>query len=94
MDERERRMKENRNQGRWGELYGDDQFIIQGYEIEKHKTPDRRVVKRDIWGNIVEDKLIDYKTGDAKLSEDQEECGAEKYEVWVPPFLRKFKPPF
>ncbi len=94
MDERERRIRENRNQGRWGELYGDDQLIIQGYEIEKHRTPDRRAVRRDVWGNIVEDRLIDYKTGDAELSEDQEECGAEEYRVWVPPFSRKFKPPF
>jgi hypothetical protein len=94
MDERRRRLKENQNQGRWGELFGDDQLIIQGYEIEKRKTPDRHVIKRDILGNIVDDRLIDYKTGDAELSEDQEECGAEEYRVDLPQFLRKFTPPF
>ena len=94
MDERKRRMKENQNQGRWGEIYGDAQLIIQGYETEPHKTPDRRIVKRNIWGNIVDDRLIDYKTGNAQLSEDQEKCGAEEYRVWLPPFFRQFPPPF
>lgn len=95
MNERRRRLRdENINQGGWGELYGDDQLIIQGYEIEKTgRGSDRRIVKRDIWGNIVEDKLIDYKTGDAELSELQEESGAEELRVGVPPFSRKFKPP-
>ena len=95
MDRRRRRLEENKNQGHWGELYGDDQLIIQGYEIEETgKGSDRHIVKRDIFGNILEDKLIDYKTGDAELSEYQEECEAEEYRVDVPPFLRKFRPPF
>ena len=94
MDKRRQRFEENQNQGDWGELYGDDQVIIEGYEIERRRTPDRHIVKRDIFGNIVDERLIDYKTGDAELSEKQKECGAEPYRVWVPPFLRKFKPPF
>jgi len=88
-------MKENRNQGRWGELIGHDQLVIQGYEIKKTgKGSDARIVKMDINGDIVEEKLIDYKTGDAELSEYQEECGAEEYRVELPPFLRRFTPPF
>jgi hypothetical protein len=95
MDKRGQRFEENKNQGRWGELYGDDQLIINGYEVEETgKGSDRRVVKRDLFGNIIEEKLIDYKTGDAELSEKQKEDGAEAYRVWVPPFSRKFKPPF
>lgn len=95
MTKKRRILEENKNQGDWGELYGDDQLIIQGYEIERTgKGSDRRIVKRDVWGNIVEAKLIDHKTGDAELSEYQKECGAEKHKVDVPPFARKFRPPF
>jgi len=95
MNRKGHRLNENKNQGRWGELYGDDQLKIKGYEIEETNGigSDRRIVKKDIWGNVVDKRLIDYKTGDAELSKKQEECGAEPYRVWVPSFTRKSKPP-
>jgi hypothetical protein len=95
MNEKGHRLNENKNQGRWGELYGDDQLIIDGYEIEETGIgSDRHIVKRDVWGNIIDERLIDHKTGNAELTDKQRECGAEKNKVWVPPFTRKFKPPF
>ena len=87
-------LSENKNQGAWGELYGRDRLIIKGYEIEDTGIgSDVRAVKRDMLGNVVEDKLVDFKTGGATLSEKQKECGAEEFRVWVPPFARHFPPP-
>jgi hypothetical protein len=88
-------ISENTNQGAWGELYGADRLIIQGYEIEKTGIgSDVHAVKRDMWGNVIEDKLVDFKTGGATLSERQKECGAEEFNVWVPPFARHFSAPW
>ena len=85
----------NINQGAWGELYGRDILVIGGYEIEtRHKGADVHAMKRDLWGNVVEDKLVDFKTGGATLSKKQKECGAEEFHVPVPPFARHFSPPW
>jgi hypothetical protein len=45
-------------------------------------------------GAVVEDKLVDFKTGGATLSERQKECGAEKFHVWVSQFVRYFSSPW
>jgi len=88
-------LSENKSQGAWGELYGTDRLIIEGYEIERTGIgSDVHAIKRDIWGNVVEDKLVDFKTGDATLSAKQKECGAKELRVWVPPFARHFSPPW
>jgi hypothetical protein len=83
------------NQEAWGGLYGSDRLIIEGYEIEKTGIgSDVHAIKKDIKGNVVDDKLVDFKTGDATLSKNQKECGAEKLHVWTPGFTRHFSPPF
>ena len=89
-EKKQRILRENQRQGKAGEQYADDQIIIQGYEIEETgKGSDRHIIKRDIFGNIVDEKNIDYKTGKANLSDLQEEEGAEEYRVWIPPFFRE-----
>ncbi len=56
-------LRENRNRGGWRELYGRDSLIIQGYEPQRTGIgTDVRAIKRDLWGNAVEDKLVDFKT--------------------------------
>jgi hypothetical protein len=88
-------LRENKNQGAWGKLYGADMLIMQGYEIERTGIgSDVRAVKRDLRGNVVEDKLVDFKTGGAIRSERQLDCGAEEFRVWVPPFAGHFSPPW
>ena len=85
----------NTNQGAWGELYGTDILVIRGYEIEKTGIgSDVHAVKRDLRRNVIEDKLVDFKTGGATRSKKQKECGAEEFHVWVPPFARHFSPPW
>ena len=84
----------NRNQGKWGELYGADRLIIDGYRIEKTGIgSDVHAVKEDMSSHVIEDKLVDFKTGSANLSEKQKECGSEIFHVWVPRFTRYFSPP-
>lgn len=90
-----RNLKENRNQGRWGEIYGDAQLIISGVALTKTGIgSDRLTVRRRITGEIREIHKIDYKTGNATLSMRQKESGAKKYHVAVPPFARKIRPPY
>jgi hypothetical protein len=88
------RLNENKNQGAWGELYGDDILTIRGYKNEKTVVgSDVHSIKQVMWENIIDDKLFDYKTGNANLSDKQKECGAQKLHIWIPPFARHFSPP-
>jgi len=94
MTKDQRRLRANSFQGAWGGLYGTQRAIIDGYHVERTGIgSDVHVTKVDLGGNVVEDKLVDFKTGGAVLSEKQMKCGAEAVHVWVPPFARHFPAP-
>lgn len=52
-------------------------YALRGYEVERTgRGSDFRVRRRDLWtGRVVESKLVEVKTGKAKLSKLQRKTG-------------------
>lgn len=61
---------QNRRRGRDGEEVAKMQLAMQGYEVERTgRGSDFRARRRDVFtGRVVESKLVEVKTGNAKLS--------------------------
>jgi HJR/Mrr/RecB family endonuclease len=63
-------LAENRRRGREGEEIAKTRLALQGYEVERTgRGSDYRARKRDLFtGKVVESRLVEVKTGSAKLS--------------------------
>ncbi|MBS3147583.1 hypothetical protein J4219_01735 [Candidatus Woesearchaeota archaeon] len=62
-------LAQNRRRGREGEEVAKMQLALQGYETERTgRGSDLRARRRDFTGRVIESKLIEVKTGNAKLS--------------------------
>jgi hypothetical protein len=85
-------LERNRRRGKWAEDIVAIQYGASGYEVEKvHKGADLRVRKRDPFtGRVTSTKLIEVKTGDARLSPLQKKMRKKKrtsVERVDPPFF-------
>lgn len=86
------RIRENQRKGKAGEDLVRMNYELQGYEVERTgKGHDFRVRRRDLFtGRVVESKVVEVKTGKAKLSQLQEKSKKKRsnYKVErVEPFL-------
>jgi hypothetical protein len=70
----------NRRKGRAGESDVRAKYEMNGYEVERTgKGHDFRVRKRDLWtGRVKESKVVEVKTGKAKLSPLQKKTKKKK----------------
>lgn len=72
-------LKDNIAQGKIGEDLAELKYTLSGYEVERTgKGHDFRVRKRDIFGRVVESKVIEVKTGKSKLSKLQKKTKRRK----------------
>jgi len=73
-------LEENQRKGRAGEDAVRMKYAMQGYEVERTgKGHDFRVKKRDIFtGRVTQSKVVEVKTGDAKLSKLQKKTKRKK----------------
>lgn len=73
-------IRESQRKGRAGEEIVRMNYELGGYEVERTgKGSDFRVRRRDLLtGRVVESKLIEVKTGEAKLSELQRKTKKKK----------------
>lgn len=92
-EKRQRILRENVKKGKAGEEIVKTKYTIDAYILEdrtkKNKGPDFHARKKDLHGNVIDDKFIDSKTGKAKLSKSQKEKGAKEERPYVPPFFYK-----
>ena len=74
------RLAVNRAKGRAGEEIVVSRYVLSGYEVERTgKGHDFRVRRRDPFtGRVVESKLVEVKTGKAKLSKLQKRTKKKK----------------
>lgn len=82
---------DNRRKGQAGEDIIETEYALSGYEVERTgKGSDFRVRKRDFFsGRVIESKLVEVKTGKAKLSKLQTKLkkkGNYKIEIIEPSF--------
>jgi len=72
-------LAESRAKGRAGEDIVGMKYALQGYEVERTgKGSDFRVRRRDLFGRVVESKLVEVKTGKGRLSEVQKKTKKKK----------------
>lgn len=79
------RIRQNRRKGRAAEDQVRIELQFEGYEVERTgRGSDFRAKRRDIFtGEVVEEKLVEVKSGNAKLSDLQKQTkkGKTEYEV-------------
>ena len=73
-------LKQNRLRGKIGEATIRLKYQLMGYEVVRTgKGSDFRIRRRDLWtGRVKESKLIEVKTGNAKLSKLQRKTKKKK----------------
>ncbi|MEM2947608.1 MAG: hypothetical protein QXN96_05170 [Candidatus Bathyarchaeia archaeon] len=69
----------NYTKGKIGEDLVAMKYTLMGYEVERTgRGSDFRVRKRDIFGRVIESKVIEVKTGRSKLSKLQKKMKKKK----------------
>lgn len=73
-EKRQRISRENRRKGQAAEEAVRQRYGLYGYEVSRTgRGHDFFVTKRDIMGNVIDEKYIEVKYGDSRLSEVQVE---------------------
>jgi hypothetical protein len=84
-DRKRERLWYNQRKGRAAEERVEMELLIEGYEVERtHYGSDFKATKRDfLTGEVVEEKYVEAKSGDARLSDRQkkEKKRRKNYEV-------------
>ena len=72
-------LKENKRRGRAAEAQVKFDYQLKGYEVERTgRGHDFRVRRRNVWGKVVESKVVEVKSGNAKLSKLQNKTKKKK----------------
>jgi len=85
-------LKENKIRGKTAEDIVRMDYGMRGYEVERTgKGHDFRVRRRDLFGKVIESKVVEVKSGKAKLSKLQKKTKKKKSNYKVervdPPFF-------
>ena len=84
-DRKRRDMRRNRRKGKAAEDLVEMELQMEGYEVERtHEGADFKARRRDLLtGDIVEEKKVEVKSGNASLTEAQkkEKKKSDNYEV-------------
>jgi hypothetical protein len=71
-EKRQRISRENRRKGKVTEELIQQRYGLNGYDVKRTGSgSDYHAIKRDVLGNIIEDKLIEVKYGNSQLSDLQ-----------------------
>ncbi|MEM3982683.1 MAG: hypothetical protein QXJ21_07520 [Thermofilum sp.] len=65
----EERLRLNRIKGELAESWARTKYEAMGYEVRRtRRGSDFRAIYRNVWGDVVEDKYVEVKSGDSQLS--------------------------